>query len=295
MGVLVFGTSREAAEFWVYGFEVEIRVSGDGRRYEADPVEVGEVALLALTGRGFDGSRVWPGVEGKGVLRAHWFRRPPRARALLDVAARVSAGVGEDRVARELERLAARFSARPVFGFREEEICFEAIGAGESGEGKTSVEEPSDGGRGDRAKGGSSPVVWLFGRFELAELVREAGRAARERLREERFRLIGGLGVVATEGASGLGLMAGNAGVFSLSADAVRGLRAFLLRALDQERGGVFRDGALSAYVEGGRLARVLRSGGNFWDAGVVIEVAGRRVRFTSPAEAARLLVFLTC
>ncbi len=292
MGVTVFGTTRETAEFLVSGAGVEIRTRGDGRRYAADPVEVGEVALLALTGHGPDGSRVWPAVDGKEVLRAYWFRRPPRARVLSELAVRVSAGVGEDRIARELEKLAARFSARPVFGFREEEIRFEAIGTG--GPAESPAEELPDSGEGDRAEKGSSPVVWLFGRFELAELAREAARAARERLKEEKFRLIGGLGVVATEGAeSGLGLAAGNAGVLPLSVDAVRGLKAFLLRALDQERGGVLRDGALSAYMEGGRLARVLRSGGNFWDAGVVIEVAGRRVRFTSPAEAARLLVFL--
>ena len=294
MGVTVFGTTREIAEFLVSGAGVEIRTRGDGRRYAADPVEIGEVALLALTGHGPDGSRVWPAVDGKKVLRAYWFRRPPRARMLSELAARVSAGVGEDRVARELERLAVRFSARPVFGFREEEIRFEAIRTGEPAEGEPQAEENADGGEGDRAGEGSAPVVWLFGRVELAELAREAARAARERLKEEKFRLIGGLGVVATEGGgSGLGLAAGNAGVLPLSVDAVRGLKAFLLRALDQERGGVLRDGALSAYAEGGRLARVLRSGGNFWDAGVVIEVAGRRVRFTSPAEAARLLVFL--
>lgn len=221
------------------------------------------------------------------MLRAYWFRRPPRARVLLEVAAR---GVGEDRVARELERLAARFSARPVFGFREEEIRLEA----EAIEGESSAEKDEDSGEGDRAGEGAASVVWLFGRVELAELARGAARAAREKLKEEKFRLIGGLGVVATEGAeSGLGLAAGNAGVLPLSVETVRGLKAFLLRALDQERGGVFKDGALSAYVEGGRLVRVIRSGGNFWDVGVVIEVAGRRVRFTSPAEAARLLVSL--
>lgn len=288
MGVTVFGTTREIAEFLVMGAGVEIRTRGDGRRYVADPVEIGEVALLALTGHGPDGSRVWSAVGGNRLLRAYWFRRPPRARVLLEVAARVSAGVGEDRVARELERLAARFSARPVFGFREEEIRLEA----EAIEGESEKDE--DSGEGDRAGEGAASVVWLFGRVELAELARGAARAAREKLKEEKFRLIGGLGVVATEGAeSGLGLAAGNAGVLPLSVETVRGLKAFLLRALDQERGGVFKDGALSAYVEGGRLVRVIRSGGNFWDVGVVIEVAGRRVRFTSPAEAARLLVFL--
>ncbi|AEH45779.1 hypothetical protein Thein_1924 [Thermodesulfatator indicus DSM 15286] len=281
MGVIVYGTTGRTVEFIVQRDGI-VLTDGDGTRfYSADPLEIGEVALLALTGQGPEGSKAWAAAEGERLLRAYWFLSTPGPGALRELVARVSAGVETNDLIREMERLAQGFTKRPIFGFREERLQIEVLTGGED-----SSEKATGEGRG-------SYPVWLFGRFELSELVREAAGAARERLREEKLRLVGGMGVVSTDDGSGPGLVAGNAGVLRLSEDMFRKLRAFLLKVLYQEYGGYFREGTLSAYVPGRELRKVRRSGEDFWRAGVVIDIAGRRVRFTSPAEVARLLIFL--
>jgi len=297
MGITVFGTTGRAAEFRVCKFGVEICGEDGQRNYPADPVEVGEVALLALTGQGPDGSKAWAAADGERFLRAYWFLRPPGPGALRDLVSKVSSGLGSQELIKELEKLAGGFSKRPVFGFCEEELRFDVLGASqEASEGADAAEAGETAGeetRGAQVIGKKSHPVWLFGRFELSELVREAALAARERLREEKLRLVGGLGVVSTEDGSGLGLLAGNAGVLRLSEDMLRKLRAFLLKVLYQEYGGHFREGALTVYVPNREFRKVRRSGDSFWKAGVVIKVADYGVRLTSPVEVVRLLVFL--
>ena len=290
MGILVFGTTGRAAEFQVHKFGIEIRDQDGQRHYPADPVEVGEVALLALTGQGPDGSKAWAAAEGERLLRAYWFLSPPGPGALRELAARVSAGVGAEKLVKEIEKLTVGFTKKAIFGFREEELKFEDLQASseETSEGENSGSTDTRANR-----GGHGFPVWLFGRFELSELVREAARAVRERLREEKLRLVGDLGVVNTADGSGLGLVAGNAGVLRLSEDVLRKLRAFLLKVLYQEHGGHLLEGALSAYVPRREIRKVRRSGESFWKAGVVIKVADNGVRFSSPAEVARLLLFL--
>lgn len=73
----------------------------------------------------------------------------------------------------------------------------------------------------ERGSRGRFPV-WLFGRLELSELVQEAARAARERLKEEKLRLVGALGVASTSEGAGLGLVAGNAKLLRLEEGMIR-------------------------------------------------------------------------
>lgn len=129
MGVTVFGTTGRVAEIEVHKFGIEIRDQDGQRHYPADPVEVGEVALLALTDQGPEGTKAWAVAGGERLLRAYWFLSPPGPGAVRELAARVSAGVEANELIKELEKLAVGLTKRAIFGFSEEELKIEDLQA----------------------------------------------------------------------------------------------------------------------------------------------------------------------
>ena len=270
---LLYGLNRNRAEVVIGPSGLALKVvdgSGGEKTYvvEADPVEVGVMALLVI-GYAADLRRkswMWTGREAeegeeKIVLRAHWFVAPKVLKLPEDIAS-----LGIEELRKVLAGVARQVNTRPIFSFTLEPVLAE----------------------GTRHR-------FQLSHYDLISLYRESHEAARARLLKEGVRLVEGLRVLAREenGRVRLGVSAGSSAVEWLSEEQEANLRGVFVRALGFQRPANFTLGALKAYVGASQLRRVRASGGDFWDVGVTVEVAGRRVPFRNPESAAALLVIL--
>ena len=273
--VLLYGSNRDRAEVVAgpAGLALKVLDGSSGERtyvVGADPVEVGTMALLVM-GRAVDlrgKSWMWTGKEAqmedgeKVVLRAHWFVAP-RSLKLPEDATSLEV---ED-LRKLLDALVRQATRRPIFAFTLEPVLAEG-----------------------------TRHTFQLSYYDLMALYRMSHAAARTRLLEEGVRIIEGLRVLARQEGDGrarLGLSAGSSTIEWLSGEQETNLRGVFARALGFQRPANFTLGALKAYVGASRLRKVRASGGDFWDVGVSVEVAGRRVTFRSPESIAALLVIL--
>ncbi len=273
--LLVYGLNRDRAEVVVGPAGLALKVV-DGVSSEktyvvgADPVEVGAMALLVMGNtvelRGK--SWIWTGKKAqsddgeKVVLRAHWFIAPRNLKLPGDITS-----LAEEDLRKLFDAVVRRVSRKPIFAFTLEPVLTEG-----------------------------SRHTFLFGLYDLMALYRMSHTAARTRLLDEGVKIIEGLRVLVRRDGEGRiqpGLSAGSSTVEWLSEEQEMNLRGVLSRSLWFQRAANFSLGTLTAYVGADRLRRVRASGGDFWDVGVTVEVAGRRVVFRSPESVAALLVIL--
>jgi len=273
--LLLYGSNRKRAEVVAgpAGLALKVLDGASGERtyvVGADPVEVGAMALLVM-GHGVDlrgKSWMWTGKEAqteggeKVVLRAHWYVSPRILRLPEDVAS-----LGVEDLRRFLDAVVRQAGRKPIFAFTLEPVLAEG-----------------------------TRHTFQLGQYDLIALYKMSHEAARTRLLEEGVRIIEGLRVLARREEDSrirLGLSAGSSTVEWLSEEQETNLRGVLSRSLGFQRPANFTLGALKAYVGATRLRKVRASGGDFWDVGVSVEVAGRRVTFRSPESVAALLVIL--